>query len=172
MEVSPMGLRGPAPKASTELMGHGAAKAREERVTIVEPEKIDTVVEPPAADENWHPIAVGWYNSLAASAQRMFYEPSDWAMAYLVAESISRDLKPQFVGFNPTTGEPTIQKIPIKGASLAAYLKAMNALLVSEGDRRRANIEIARAGATEGVRETVPSLSREEYLAARERGEV
>ena len=167
-----MGQRGPAPKASSELMGHGNAKAREERVTTIQPDQIATTVEMPEADSSWHPVALNWYISLGISAQRMFYEPSDWALAYMIAESLSRDLKPQFVGFNPETGEPTVQKIPMKGASLAAYLKAMNSLLVTEVDRRRANIEIARAGATEGVRESVPSLSREEYLAARERGEL
>lgn len=98
----------------------------------------------PPADERWHRIAAAWYESLGRSGQSQFYEPSDWATAHLIAESISRDLKPQVVGVHPETGEPVMATIPLKGASLAAYLKAMTALLVTEGDRRRAGVELQR----------------------------
>jgi len=83
----------------------------------------------------------------AEVGQQAFYEPSDWAWAWIVAESISRDLKPQVVGIVEETGEVVRAIIPMKGASLAAYLKAMTALLATEGDRRRANMELERAGA-------------------------
>lgn len=99
----------------------------------------------PPADEKWHRIARRWYDSLAESGQSEFYESSDWALAQIVAESISRDLKPQVVGVNEETGEPVMAVIPMKGASLGAYLKSMTALMVSEGDRRRAGIELKRA---------------------------
>lgn len=95
-----------------------------------------------ASDERWHPVAKRWFDSLAESAQSKFYEPSDWALAFIIAESISRDLKPQVVGVHPETGELLFAVIPMKGASLSAYLKAMTALIVSEGDRRRAGLEI------------------------------
>lgn len=100
----------------------------------------------PAADEDWHPIARDWYESLVKSGQAHFYEPSDWATARLIAESISRDLKPQPIGVHPETGEAVTASIPMKGASLAAYLKAMTALLVTEGDRRRSRVELERSG--------------------------
>jgi hypothetical protein len=113
----------------------------------------------PKVDPKWHPAARAWFRSLAASGQSKFYEPSDWASAWLIAESISRDLKPQVVGIVEETGEPVFAVIPMKGASLAAYLKAMSALLVTEGDRRRARLELERpseGGA--GGAESVPSL--------------
>lgn len=97
----------------------------------------------PAPDKDWHPIALRWYTSLAGSGQSEFYEESDWALAQLVAESISRDLNPQVVGVTDE-GEVIMERIPIKGASLSAYLKSMTALMVSEGDRRRAGIELKR----------------------------
>lgn len=107
----------------------------------------------PKANSKWHPVAKRWFESLAASGQSVFYEPSDWATAELIAESMSRDLKPQVVGVNEDTGEPVMAVIPLKGASLAGYLKAFAALLVTEGDRRRARIELERpkSGASEGA---------------------
>lgn len=126
------------------------AKRSDQRRRANKPEvPIDKVagadqVEMPVADEQWHPIARLWYESLSESGQRVFYEPSDWATAYLIAESISRDLKPQFVGISES-GEVLKEKIPMKGASLTAYLRAMTALLVTEGDRRRSHLELQRA---------------------------
>lgn len=85
-----------------------------------------------------------WYESLAGSGQAAFYEPSDWATAYVIAESMSRDLKPQPIGVHPETGRPVRAAIPMRGASLSAYLRAMTALMVTEGDRRRARLELER----------------------------
>lgn len=70
-------------------------------------------------------------------------------MAVLVAESISRDLKPQFVGFEEGVDDEghefkraSVQSLPLKGSALSAYLRAMTALLVTEGDRRRLRLEL------------------------------
>lgn len=99
--------------------------------------------EPPAADEGWHPVAVQWFSSLAGSGQARFYEPSDWATAFVIAESMSREFKPQVVGVD-LEGKPIFAKVPPKGASLAAWLKGMTALMVTEGDRRRLRLELER----------------------------
>lgn len=101
-------------------------------------------VEVPPADAGWHPLAKMLYDSLKQSGQSHFYEPSDWATAYLLCESISRDLEEQVVG--TTESGMTIKDfIPMKGASLAAYLKGFAALGMTEGDRRRMSIELTRA---------------------------
>jgi hypothetical protein len=134
------GAGGPIPKRSNQRHGHRTQAEIGEIDKAPGAEQVDV----PSADEKWHSIARQWYESLAGSGQSVFYEPSDWATAYLIAESISRDLKPQFVGISEQTGEPIIEAIPMKGASLAAYLKAMTALLVTEGDRRRARVELER----------------------------
>lgn len=133
-----MGERGPIPNRSD--------RRRRRNKPVVEVTAADGAdsVPVPEADEKWHAVARGWYESLAVSGQSAFYEPSDWATAVLIAESISRDLKPQVVGVHPETGEPVMATIPLKGASLTAYLKAMTALLVTEGDRRRAAVELER----------------------------
>jgi hypothetical protein len=98
----------------------------------------------PVADESWHKVARMWFDSLAASGQSRFYEPSDWSTAYLIGESLSRDLSEQVVGFTEKEGA-IMGVIPLKGASLSAYLKAMSSLMVTEGDRRRARLELQRA---------------------------
>jgi hypothetical protein len=110
----------------------------------------------PPASKDWHPIARDWYRSLAKSGQQEHYQQSDCATAYLIAESISRDLKPQPIGVHPETGEAVMATIPMKGASLAAYLRAFTALMVTEGDRRRARVELERGQPQPD--ESVPNL--------------
>jgi hypothetical protein len=105
-------------------------------------------VDVPEPDETWHPVARRWYDSLAESGQCRWYEPSDWATAYLLAESMSRDLNPQVVG-TTQQGEILRDRIPLKGTSLGSYLKAFSSLLVTEGDRRRARMELERAGSSD-----------------------
>ena len=145
-------MSGPIPKRESERRRRntttesGVSNAVE-RLEVSDEEMSVRPVDMPAADPKWHPIATMLYESLGASGQRVFYEPSDWAIAHLAAESISRDLKPQFVGNNPVTGEPMVEKIPLKGASLSAYTKLFASLMATEGDRRRMRLELER-GAT------------------------
>lgn len=132
-----MGSRGPAPKRSVE-------RRRRNRVDV-ESVVVAGPVEPPAASEGWHPVAVQWFEALKQSGQAVFYEPSDWALAVVVAESISRELNPQpVVVGRGADAEVVMVSLPPKGASLAAWLKAMTSLLVSEGDRRRMRLELER----------------------------
>lgn len=103
-------------------------------------------------DPMWHPLAIEWFESLRNSGQSHWYEPSDWALARILAESISRDLHPRFV-MATKDGKVVKESMPINGTSLAAYLKGMSALLATEGDRRRASLELQRPtpeGAEEG----------------------
>ncbi len=89
-----MGNRGPVPKRSDQRR-----RTNEPVRPIDHVESGSTSPSGPPADETWHPVAFAWYESLAKSGQSTFYEPSDWATAFLIAESMSRDLNPQFVGF-------------------------------------------------------------------------
>jgi hypothetical protein len=138
-----VGTRGPIPKRVDERLGH-ETKAELAAVTKAPAARKVPV---PAADPEWHPVALRWYRSLKRSGQARFYEPSDWSAAYLVAESMSRDLGEQFLGFRGT-GEGTQVAhhgtVPLKGANLGAYLKAFAVLGVTEGDRRRMQIELQR----------------------------
>lgn len=135
-----MGERGPVPKRESQRRRTN----KPERPTVHAATTPSVTV--PDADPNWHPVALRWFESLAQSGQSAFYTASDWATAFVVAESMSRELKPQplVVGRGE---DATVEMVsmPPKGASLAAWLKAMSSLMVTEGDRRRAGLELDRA---------------------------
>lgn len=143
------GAGGPIPKRSDQR------RRRNAPARPVKKAAASTKKSRPAANSHWHPVARRWYSSLADSGQSVFYEPSDWALAYLIAESISRELKPH--PLIDGSGKPLVDKAgapimverPPKGAAMSSWLKAMTSLLVSEGDRRRLQIELS-AAATDG----------------------
>lgn len=134
------GAGGPVPKRSDQRRRTNSPGA-EQALGAAE-------VPVPEANADWHPVAAAWFASLSTSGQAAFYEPSDWATAVLIAESMSRDLNPQVVGVTDD-GATVMEQIPLKGASLAAYLKAFAVLLVTEGDRRRSRLELQRPQAAE-----------------------
>lgn len=105
----------------------------------------------------WHPIALELWESFKRSGQAIYWEPSDWAIAKLACESISRDLKPQFVGVTAASemaaSEAIYERIPLKGGSLSAYLKLFGQLMLTEGERRRLALELQRPRAAETSRE-------------------
>jgi hypothetical protein len=131
-----MGERGPVPKRDDQRrrrnVPEGGPAEKGEHVECT----------PPPAKTTWHPTARLWYESLASSGQSWWYQASDWATAYVLAEEISRCLHPQVVGF--TKDGDVVKGHRPMGASLAAILKGMTNLMVTEGDRRRARIELER----------------------------
>lgn len=133
-----MGSRGPVPKRSEERRRQNKPETPLDTIEVIGPVKI------PPANPKWHAVAKRLYLSLEKSGQAKFYEESDWSAAYLLAESLSRDLKPQVVGYDEEKHKVVRAYIPLKGASMAAYLKAFAALGVTEGDRRRMGIEVDR----------------------------
>lgn len=82
----------------------------------------------PRADPEWHPVATRWFKSLKDSGQSFWYEPSDWAHAYYIAEAMSRNLN---------AGR-------FSGQLFAAVMAGMTELLTTEGARRRARVELER----------------------------
>ncbi|WP_431870825.1 hypothetical protein [Nocardiopsis eucommiae] len=80
----------------------------------------------PEADEEWHPIAREWFESLAQSGQSQFYEPSDWATARVWAHLLSQTLE---------SGRPSAQMIQ-------SWSSGATELLTTEGARRRARVEL------------------------------
>lgn len=139
---------GPPPKRSEERRRRNRDAVETQKVDIAELSSHD--VEIPVADEGWDPVTKMIWDSLPRSGQAIFYEPADWAAAYLMCESIDRDLKPQVVGITEQ-GEVVRDVIPLKGASLSAYIKMMTSLLMTEGDRRRARIELERQKAKDAA---------------------
>src|SRR4051812_10840484 len=121
-----MGTRGPVPERSE-------ARRRRNKTDDVDlvkaPSSPTDLPELPEPDALWHPIATDWYLSLRESGQAAFYQPSDWAMARYAAELMSRGL---------------LEDRPPNGQYVAALNSVMSSLLTTEGDRRRARLELAR----------------------------
>jgi hypothetical protein len=87
------------------------------------------VVVIPEPDSDWHPAALAFYRSLAASGQSVWYEPSDWSVAWYTASLMSVTLADPY-------------------APMVARVQAgFTALMATEGDRRRLRIELERAKA-------------------------
>lgn len=123
-----MGARGPIPKRSEERMGHRSKHQKDAAVQAPTGPPLD-LPDLPDPDPLWHPIASDWYVSLQQSGQAAFYEPSDWAMARYAAELMSRGL---------------CSDRPPNGQFVSALDSVMARLLTTEGDRRRARIELER----------------------------
>ena len=123
-----MGARGPVGKRSEERMGH---RSKEEKDSITKAPSGPPVDLPdlPDADLLWHPIAADWYLSLRESGQSAFYQPSDWAVARYAADLMSKVL---------------LSERGPNGQLVAALNSVMASLLTTEGDRRRARMELER----------------------------
>ena len=127
-----MGTRGPIPERSEARRRRNKPDGPEPvKASSGAPTDLPTLSEP---DEKWHEIATEWYLSLRESGQAAFYQPSDWATARYAAELMSRLLK--------SDRGPN-------GQLVAALNSVMGSLLTTEGDRRRARIELERQGPAE-----------------------
>jgi hypothetical protein len=102
----------------------------------------------PDPADGWHPLARDLWDAYSRSGQALFWQPTDWSMAGMLCETITRALQPQIIGYEETSDGETSSKTPIwgpapvKGSDLAAILKAAAALGLLEGDRRRMGLEL------------------------------
>lgn len=120
-----MGARGPAPKRSDQR------RRRNKDGGAVDGGMLQVEVEQPEPREGLHPRADGWYRSLATSGQAEFYADSDWQVALLCAEAIDLFMD---------TGRATL---------LAEIRAFQSQLLSTEGERRRARLELERVSVEE-----------------------
>jgi hypothetical protein len=98
----------------------------------------------PDADPLWHPIAADWYLSLRESGQAAFYQPSDWAVARYAADLMSKVL---------------MSERGPNGQLVAALNSVMSSLLTTEGDRRRARMELERKPAGKQTPASVTAIA-------------
>jgi hypothetical protein len=98
-------------------------------------EIIALVVAGHASPNEWHPAAREWFESLEKSGQAIFYQPSDWATAKVLAEILSRSL---------SGGKMT-------AALIERWQVGATELLTTEGARRRVRIELERVTEQEAV---------------------
>lgn len=118
-----MGTRGPVPKRSEERIRRNKPEVEVTKVEVAGP-----VPQPDLGFADPHPMIVEFWESLAASAQAQFYEPSDWAFAKFTLHFADTLLK---------SSRPSAQL-------LQGVNSALGDLLVSEGARRRVRMEVER----------------------------
>ena len=112
-------------------------------------------VEPWDPDPEWPESLQRIWNSMAKSGQSDFYQESDWAYAHFVFEEMAAyrakapmRKKNETTGkwedvVDPETGE--VQFYPhhkMSGQMFQAIMSALTSLMLTEGDRRRARIEL------------------------------
>ncbi|AAN01758.1 tail protein [Mycobacterium phage Microwolf] len=134
-----VGERGPVRKRSDQRVRRNKDAVPTEKVTA-----IGTVPIPELGFDDPHPIVRDLYRSLTESAQRRYYEPSDWQYARTALHFLDGLLK---------SPKPN-------GQLLTTVNSMLSSLLVSEGDRRRVQLEIERKEA-EGVVVDVAQIFRD-----------
>lgn len=99
-----MGSRGPVGKRLADVQGHKSkAELSPVSLTVV---GAQPVVQPEAPDY-WCPVAFRLWESMGQSGQSRFYEPSDWAFAWLMMDLVGR-----FSDFRSRTKEKYDNYIP------------------------------------------------------------
>lgn len=117
------GTRGPVPKRSDRRIRRNKENGTVEKIPVIGPVEV-----PDLGFDDPHPIVEDLYRSLTESAQSKYYEPSDWQYARLAlhfADQLLKSPKPN-------------------GQILSVVNQMFTSLLVSEGDRRRVQLEIER----------------------------
>lgn len=116
------GARGPVPKRSDQRR-----RANKTEIDIDSaPASVEVPI--PVASPLWLEPTANWYNSLAQSGQSHWYEPSDWAQAWVLAELLDRALR----------------SAKTNGMLISAWLHGAAELMTTEGARRRMRIELAK----------------------------
>jgi len=113
--------RGPVPKRTAERRRRNAVPGE---TTVHMPGRVRV----PSLPATAHPIARRWYLSLKQSGQSQFFEPSDWAAALLVAETMTKLLTARRFSAQLFSG----------------VWAAMEDLMTTEQARRRARLEVER----------------------------
>lgn len=130
-----MGVRGPIGKRDEERIRRNIPE--DPTVTIHMPGIVSI---PELGDVSHlgetHPLIIEMYESIKQSASVKYYEPTDWQFARLALYTLNQELiAAQHNGK------------PVGAMKLTAINQMLSALLLTEGDRRRARLEIERAPA-------------------------
>jgi hypothetical protein len=112
-------------KRDEEKIGHSHGK-RDTPPKVI-PAFEDIEYTRPEPEPSWREPVKRWYNSVELSAYSQLYQPSDWETVWILADYMN-NLKTS------------------SAHALAALMNAMSDLMITEGARRRAKVEIQRLG--------------------------
>ncbi|WP_454993034.1 phage terminase small subunit [Corynebacterium matruchotii] len=139
-------VRGPVPKRSDQRRRRNKSAADAPAVVVAMGQQ---VVKPPTEDRAWHPYAKDWFRALKRSGQAQFYQESDWREAKLVAWLITQELS------SPTGARAGMMDVIFSRA---------DALMTTEGARRRLRVELITPKVTDEAKEATVSIM-EQYRA-------
>jgi hypothetical protein len=130
-----MADKGPVRKRDEQRIRRNKDEVETETVTEIGPVEIPELGIPDA-----HPFVTEMYESMKKSGQRKFFEPTDWSQAKITLHFLNKLL------WSP---KPSAQQ-------LANVVSMLGNLLVTEGDRRRARVEVERKEGPAGGAEVKP----------------
>ena len=135
--MSEIGQRGPIGKRDEERVRRNIPE--DPTVTVLMPGKVEI---PELGDISHlgetHPLVIEMYDSMKRSASIKYFEPTDWQFARLALYTLNQELiAAQHNGK------------PVGAMKLTAINQMLSALLLTEGDRRRARVEVERASSPE-----------------------
>lgn len=116
-----MGTRGPVPKTNEARQRRNKESKLQEVPAILPADNIQ-----PEPDPEWTHTAVMIWQSMGRSAQTVFYQASDWAVAYFLCGAVSAFEK---------SGRRN-------GQMISAILSGCGSLMLTEADRRRVGIQL------------------------------
>ncbi len=113
-----MPMSGPAPKRDVERHRRVGPTVPTEEVDVTStglPFEIDLSPTPPDPIEGWHPVVRDLWNSLLTDPCRLWMGPTDWHLARLMMEAVSRELNPVIIGWNESRKDGKLWRTPIMG---------------------------------------------------------
>ncbi|MDV6975320.1 phage terminase small subunit [Mycobacterium intracellulare] len=116
-------MPGPVPQRSDQKVRRNTDGGEIDKITAIGPVEIPDLNIPDA-----HPFVTELYESMKKSAQKKYYEPTDWAYAKTTLHFLNKLL------WSP---KPSAQM-------LASVNQMLTSLLLTEGERRRVRIEVER----------------------------
>jgi hypothetical protein len=128
-------MSGPSPKREDQRIRRNTPDVPVDKISV-----IGQVTIPELNIDNPHPLVVDLYESLKTSAQNKFYEDSDWATARLAMYALNQELT------NDTflSGDSKGLKRSMSAVKLQVINQMFASLMMTEGERRRARLEIER----------------------------
>lgn len=139
--------RGPAPKRAEDRERKNPTATGEPIVLTPDelsdlPFDVELMVEPPEPGEHWHEGALALYEATLRDPARIWMGPLDWATHWVMCENLHRELSPQYVatlddpdGHLAPEDRVVEREVPMKGASITAYMKWFAMIGVGEGSR-------------------------------------
>lgn len=132
-------MAGPIPRPESELARPRARKGGDQQAVTKGTRR---ELHWPDTPEHWGTLARDLYEGARDSGQEDFYQQSDVAYLTFVLEEMNRYMEPQTY-VDKETGEAVTYTPKRSGQMFQALHSSMQALLLTEGDRRRVRVELA-----------------------------